>query len=97
MLLNLSFQAFYLHKKIVRIAHPTEILLAKSQHPVAEPLNSFLDEKRKPTAVQVVKEDVLAGISTKNDVIQRAGIMNTWFVWHGIKIASISQLTILHA
>jgi hypothetical protein len=71
--------------------------LAKSQHPVAEPLNSFLDEKRKPAVVRVVKEDVLSGISTKNDVIQRAGIMNAWFAWHGIKIASISKLAILQA
>jgi hypothetical protein len=53
--------------------------LTKSQHPVAEPLNSLLDEKRKPAAVRVVKEDVLSGVSTKNDVIQSTGIMNAWF------------------
>jgi hypothetical protein len=32
--------------------------------------------------VRVVKEDVLSGISTKNDVIRRAEIMNACFAWH---------------
>jgi hypothetical protein len=48
-------------------------------------------------AVRVVKEDVLSSISTKDDVMQRTGIMNAWFTWHGKKIASIFTLTVIQA
>jgi|GEM_PF-4584623 len=56
---------------------------------MAEPLNPFLDEKIKAIAVRVINENILSVIFTDNEMTQRAGIMNTWFTWHGIEIASI--------
>jgi len=61
----------------------------KSENPVAVPLDTFLEEKKKPAAVLVVEEDVLASVSPKDDVVQRAGIMNAWFTCHEMRIASI--------
>jgi hypothetical protein len=33
--------------------------------------------------IRVVKEDVLAVIASGNDMIQGAGVVNTWFARHG--------------
>jgi hypothetical protein len=77
--------------------------LTESDYPVTKPLCSFLDEKRKPAAVRLAKEDVLAGITAKNDVINCAGIMYARFMWHVNKnsiylpTCNLSGLTRRHA
>jgi len=49
---------------------------------VMEQLGPVLKEEVKAIPVGVVEEDVLAGISTKNDVVNGSRIVDTRFTWH---------------
>jgi len=53
---------------------------------VPVPLDSFLDKKEKPATVFGVKEDVLASITAKDNMIQCAGKMKTGFASHDRRI-----------
>ena len=50
---------------------------------IAEALDAFLHQQEKPRTVTRIEEDVLAAITAKNDVVNSAGIMKSWFTWHG--------------
>src|SRR6266545_156043 len=67
----------HLDEKVYMVRHKTEGMDA-----VMEQLGPVLKEEVKAIPVGVVEEDVLAGISTKNDVVNGSRIVDTRFTWH---------------
>jgi hypothetical protein len=53
---------------------------------IPETLDAFLEQQEKPRAVTRIEEDVLAAIAAKNDMINGAGEMKSWFAWHARSI-----------
>ena len=47
-----------------------------------EARDAFLHQQEKPRAVTRIEEDVQAAITAKNNVVNSAGIMKSWFTWH---------------
>jgi len=60
---------------------------AEGMDAMTEALGPFLEQKIEPVPVGIVGKDILSRISTKDNVIICAGIMDTGFSCHGEIIA----------
>jgi hypothetical protein len=69
----------------------------KREDTMTVPFDTFLNEKKKPATVFGVGEDVLASITAKDDMVQRAGIMKTGFTSHEKNITSGIDIAIFQA
>lgn len=70
------------------IGHETESLYA-----VPESAGSFLKQKVETVAVIVGKEDRLAAVTPKYDMIESAGKMDAWFACHAKMIPQVLNLS----
>ena len=66
-----------LNDEVQMICHQT-----KTMNAVSEPFNTLLQQQIQPGSIRLGIKDILAAITTKNNVIESARIMNTRFAGH---------------